>query len=712
MTKTEIRYFLDKISKENILNAFQVLDENEKSTQSMIRQYVVRNEGKTYPPPETLRIAYENATGEKLPEAFFANIGEGSEQFKFIRENKFELNLKDGRNKFYLKRLLENELGYRNGTPTTGETFMVSKEAGWHFFPPLGITVKNDHRKLLISSKISGEFHSVTYTYHNDKFFGGSRNEFRIYLTSDLLSDFTRLVPNDLVLISMVHESDNKYEMLHIKKGDNEFKFFDDLLGKENHYLTDNFKDSKAENIIKSTNKYPLNQILYGPPGTGKTYSTITKALNIIGLLEEKDSYSKEEYEKAQNLFQNELGKRIEFVTMHQSFSYEDFVQGLKPRKSDDGNGISFDYKNGVFKEICCRAEESSLLIKRSSAEDTVLIDKLFPSFYLSIDEQSVYEILKVEKFDGKKVTQKDAIEFINEKLGKKYCKAWRDKFDYVLGDKSPRVGYQADKFRDGELEEFIEYAKFFGELTPEKRKEKLIREWIQDIPNENIQENQFSNHVIILDEINRANISRVFGELIALIEKDKRDGKLTATLPSGEAFTIPSNLYIIGTMNTADKSIALVDIALRRRFKFIPLYPDLVKLKMVLGENGMSDDDMGLRIAMFENINRIIRSKKSVDFEIGHSYFMEKDTLINILNHQILPLMNEYFMYDLRKVKEIIEQSQKDREGNIIPKLGIQLNQTLWKERGLLEVEKISSPTQEAIVDASVDIDTDENDN
>ena len=91
MTKTEIRYFLDKISQENILNAFNVLDENEKSTQSMIRQYVVRNEGKTYPPPETLRIAYENATGEKLPEVFFDNIGEGSEQFKFIRELGFEI---------------------------------------------------------------------------------------------------------------------------------------------------------------------------------------------------------------------------------------------------------------------------------------------------------------------------------------------------------------------------------------------------------------------------------------------------------------------------------------------------------------------------------------------------------------------------------------------------------------------------------------------
>ena len=224
--------------------------------------------------------------------------------------------------------------------------------------------------------------------------------------------------------------------------------------------------------------------------------------------------------------------------------------------------------------------------------------------------------------------------------------------------------------------------------------------------PNQNI------NHVIILDEINRANISRVFGELIALIEKDKRDGRLTATLPSGDPFSVPSNLFIIGTMNTADKSIALVDIALRRRFKFIPLYPNKDLLSDVLNENKFDKKEISRRVSLMTNLNKIIRAKKSVDFEIGHSYFMENDALINILNNQVLPLLNEYFMYDLRKVKEIIEQSQKDREGDSIPKLGIQLNQTLWKERGLLEVENISNPTQEVIEDDSVDIDTDENDN
>jgi 5-methylcytosine-specific restriction protein B len=496
----------------------------------------------------------------------------------------------------------------------------------------------------------------------------------------------------DLIVLT---KKNNFYILEIIPHSSNEFIYYNLLLGSKTHLVIEDIKS-------------PINQILFGPPGTGKTYSTIIKALNIIGLLEEKDSYSKEEYEAAQELFQNELGKRIEFVTMHQSFSYEDFVQGLKPRKSDDGKDITFYYKNGVFKAICERADESKLLLKRSTTtEETILIDKLFPSFLLSIDEQSVYDTLSAKKFEGKKITQKIAIEYFNEKLGKKYCKAWRDKFDYVLGIKSPRVGYQADKFRDGELEDFKEYSKTFEKLTPEKRKEKLITEWIDDKPETIIVENILNNHVIILDEINRANISRVFGELIALIEKDKRDGKLTATLPSGDPFTVPSNLFIIGTMNTADKSIALVDIALRRRFKFIPLYPNSELLRSVLKENKIEQEEIEKRVNLMTNLNKIIRAKKSVDFEIGHSYFMENETLINILNNQVLPLLNEYFMYDLRKVKEIIEKTQKDKEGNNIPKLGINLNQSIWKDRGLLEVESID--TEAELVEDALD-EADEN--
>ena len=452
-----------------------------------------------------------------------------------------------------------------------------------------------------------------------------------------------------------------------------------DILDGTSVYLTRNDLNSIANDQNDEYKKYtvnqPLNQILFGPPGTGKTYSTITKALNIIGLLEEKASYTNEEYNDAQELFQNELGKRIEFVTMHQSFSYEDFVQGLKPKKTEDGQGITFDYNNGVFKELCKRADLLRKEFKSGSEEDRLDFEVVYDFSFKSLFEDN--EPIAIERGKTKFVVY----EFSDKTL-------W---FETSNGTTHPRYTLAKKtlkKIYDSQVNNVIKSGNkgyFDAALEFLLENEKKIKENRQmQSPNQNL------NHVIILDEINRANISRVFGELIALIEKDKRNGKLTTTLPSGEPFTVPSNLYIIGTMNTADKSIALVDIALRRRFKFIPLYPDTDLLGAVLKENNFEKSEIDKRVNLLTNLNKIIRTKKSVDFEIGHSYFMENDTLINILNNQVLPLLNEYFMYDLRKVKEIIEKSQKDKEGNNIPKLGITLNQGIWNDRGLLEVLKI----------------------
>ena len=700
MKITQTQNYLSKISKEDLFSAMVVLDNEPVKTKSLIRHYIalIDVKGNEYPPPELIRIAYNIASGDILPDGFFNDIGKNSEHFQFLKKMGFdvikkELEVKKDAmmNKRILVKLIKSQ-------DISGEFYIPKKYTGKDkFFPDPRL--ENPH-------PIDSSPHSVEldFKWKSEKSTG--KLVIKTFRKDEHDNADTRLAVTPKLQKKHIEHSaaiieydpiSNKYEGQIIHEGSEAYEKIYHLPEFEKGYVELN--DKRYQEIMHKSEfmKPPLNQILYGPPGTGKTYSTITKALNIIGLLEEKDSYTKEEYEKAQNLFQKELGKRIEFVTMHQSFSYEDFVQGLKPQKSEDGNGISFDYKNGVFKEICKRAE---LLVKEyrlDSIEDRIDFDVVYNYSFKSLFEDD--EPIEIERGSTKFV-----INDFSEKT------LW---FETSNGTTHPRYTLAKKTLKriyDSQVNNVINSGnKGYFDATLElllKNENIIKRKKEVSIPNQNI------NHVIILDEINRANISRVFGELIALIEEDKRDGKLTATLPSGDTFTVPSNLFIIGTMNTADKSIALVDIALRRRFKFVPLYPDLVKLKMVLGENGMSDNDMELRIALFENINRIIRSKKSVDFEIGHSYFMEKDTLINILNHQILPLMNEYFMYDLRKVKEIIEQPQKDREGKIIPKLGIELNKTLWKERGLLEVEKISSPTQEVIVDASVDIDTDENDN
>jgi len=157
---------------------------------------------------------------------------------------------------------------------------------------------------------------------------------------------------------------------------------------------------------------------------------------------------------------------------------------------------------------------------------------------------------------------------------------------------------------------------------------------------------------VIIIDEINRANISRVFGELITLIEEDKRIGRrneMVAVLPSGESFGIPPNLHLIGTMNTADKSIALIDIALRRRFEFEKLYPD-------------SDKVIDQCKSLFDKLNNHIVDQKGPDFQIGHAYLMEKEDekfdLEKIMNKKIIPLLYEYFMNDGNAVSSALKSA------------------------------------------------------
>jgi 5-methylcytosine-specific restriction protein B len=168
-------------------------------------------------------------------------------------------------------------------------------------------------------------------------------------------------------------------------------------------------------------------------------------------------------------------------------------------------------------------------------------------------------------------------------------------------------------------------------------------------------------DYVIIIDEINRANISRVFGELITLIEPDKRSHgaiPLEARLPSGDSFIVPSNLFIIGTMNTADKSIALLDIALRRRFEFESMYP-----KYAIKNQKIYD------VEILEKINKQIIKSKGHDFQIGHAYFMgDNKDLVQRMNKKVIPLLLEYYMNDEKEVKSILNSAGLKVEDNSWP--------------------------------------------
>lgn len=281
--------------------------------------------------------------------------------------------------------------------------------------------------------------------------------------------------------------------------------------------------------------KHPINQILYGPPGTGKTYQSVNYALSII---EEKTlaDLEKEDRIALQRRFQAYKAEgRIQMVTFHQSFTYEDFIEGIKPFKTEDKQ-VYYDIEDGVFKQIA---------------------------------EQAVKEL--------------------------------RDE------------------------------------------QGKLIAEHLAT-PN---------NYVLIIDEINRGNISAIFGELITLIEADKRMGKkeaISVQLPySKQSFTVPDNLYLIGTMNTADRSAEALDNALRRRFNFVELSPKPALLHQI----GKID-----LVQILIAVNKRIEVLIDKEHQIGHAFFMNVHTisaLKQLFQYKLIPQLQEYFYGDWGKIGLIL---------------------------------------------------------
>jgi hypothetical protein len=389
--------------------------------------------------------------------------------------------------------------------------------------------------------------------------------------------------------------------------------------------------ENKVFNIVsssaKDSNNYkaPINQILYGPPGTGKTFHTVLEAAKIV------TGNEKISYDDALKAFNDNLHNQIEFITFHQNYSYEDFIQGLRP-DTENGTNLTFEKKDGVFKRIADRALKN---LNASKNPETAKkeFDSVFQELIQPLNDGDKEEI---------EIKMKKSSFFITE-VGEKSI-AFRKNIgnsEHTLSINSLRKMYDKG-INDLILGGLQPYYNPILELLLEKGKSQVT-----SVPK--------NNYVIIIDEINRANISRVFGELITLIEEDKRSGgkiPLRVTLPSGDSFTVPSNLYIIGTMNTADKSISLLDIALRRRFEFVPMYPKT----SVEGVNSPS---------VLETINEEIVKRKGHDFTIGHAYFMgEEYTLEKTINNKVIPLLLEYFMNDEKEVATILKAADIEVTG------------------------------------------------
>ena len=388
------------------------------------------------------------------------------------------------------------------------------------------------------------------------------------------------------------------------------------------------------------------NIILQGAPGTGKTYNTAALALSICG---ETIPESHEDVMKRYEELRKE--GRIGFCTFHQSMDYEDFVEGIKP-KTENG-AISYDVEDGIFKALSDKARENyedsqktiEVLQKQKSIQD-----KMYDFLQDALENRTEFLTRLGYKFIITEITDKNIIvSIITEN-------------NIATGEP---IKNSTLTIRLSELTELLEKEVVLNEIgdIPAyfNRKTKLSRDYytfyianeINKIKtkNVNVQKTELQNYVLIIDEINRGNVSKIFGELITLLEADKRIGgehPIKVTLPySKESFGVPSNLYIIGTMNTTDRSVGNIDYAVRRRFAFVTLESK----EEVIEEHYRNDESLKNKaLGLFNSVKSFLEKHKFdmdiADLMVGHSYFLAKDEeeLGLKWKYEIVPLLHEYY--------------------------------------------------------------------
>jgi len=487
------------------------------------------------------------------------------------------------------------------------------------------------------------------YCDENKKMKKSSTKSYQSYLRNfiDFLKD------NKIYSFHDYNNTDKRYlEEKFLKTGKTK-KTFGKYICAVNEYIK--FKNGKGDAMPTKYNgqqkdkvNFPLNQILYGPPGTGKTYNTIAKAIEIIELRRvEKEEIKDEEKRKAlKKQFDKYVQSgQIKFVTFHQSYGYEEFVEGLKAYTED--KNIHYRVEDGIFKEICKRIKECKEHKKwkvPQISEDR--FDKLYDIYAANLPNYAKNET------SNKKLKTSDGYEFYLYKNTAQGIEA---------RSASSADGKPMPMSKDSLKKILFDQDNSKSSYRYGTHPDAVLEDMLSTMP-----------YVLIIDEINRGNISKIFGELITLIEPSKRlgaDDELMVELPYSqhkreeekEKFGVPSNLYIIGTMNTADRSIALMDTALRRRFEFVEMMPEYDKLNKTIIE--------GINIGkMLKTINDRIEYLYDRDHTIGHAYFMSlKDSadiseLASIFKNKILPLLQEYFYDDWEKIRLVLGDNQKEK--------------------------------------------------
>ncbi|MCQ4035839.1 McrB family protein [Kaistella montana] len=415
----------------------------------------------------------------------------------------------------------------------------------------------------------------------------------------------------------------------------------------------------KPMESINTNKKMPLNQILFGAPGTGKTYNTKRIAVEIInGQKVRSREEINAEYENLVN------AKQIVFTTFHQSLSYEDFIEGIKP-ETEDGN-VTYEVRNGIFKQLCKSAQTNHNTIKNTKEIydfDSAWND-LIENINESIQNEKTFELPILTTNMGLNVTEvtnqgniklkpKSSDIALEYTVSYNRAKKLQDAFPVLSIVKNIDKEFRS-VIGGSNSTAYWAVLNYINNKIDSHKKNKTIESLLP--PN---------NYVLIIDEINRGNVSSIFGELITLLEDDKRKGnkeQTEVTLPySNDKFSVPNNVYLIGTMNTADRSVEALDTALRRRFSFIEMQPD----PEILSNAEYQDVDLK---QLLETINQRIEVLIDKDHQIGHSYFIgikNLDDLKLVFKDKIIPLLEEYFYGDFGKIGLVLGGSFIYQEEN-----------------------------------------------
>lgn len=469
----------------------------------------------------------------------------------------------------------------------------------------------------------------------------------------------------------------------------------------------------------------PLNQILYGPPGTGKTYATVARAVEILNpgfYAQHKDERVPGNREALKREF-DRLGspeeRRVRFVTFHQSFSYEDFVEGIRAvtdevqEDYESAGGLSYRVEAGVFKRICEDAKRD----KRSEAQVGIRPDATV--WKMSIEEadsatgtrnyclnhgearigwpnagdlrtqnfEQMEELSDKEKSSlrnfGFRVQPGDVVVCLKTVKTIQAVGVVTDTYEY-----EPQVPSEVRTDYIHKLPIHWLAKKINLDITTINGGKQLTPQCVYPLPSVSwpklfeallhakvpLDGLQLTNikkdaepYVLIIDEINRGNVSRIFGELITLLEPSKRAGMpeaLEVVLPySKEHFSVPQNVFLLGTMNTADRSIAGLDVALRRRFVFHELMPQ----PQLLAEVTVGNGNITVSIAqLLEVMNQRIEALLDREHKLGHAYFLPLrqsptlQTLAHIFRRQVLPLLQEYFFDDWERIRWVLNDHRK----------------------------------------------------